>query len=191
MGIRSLKSASISTGTKSSKFWDQLTTLTGFESIITAVPSGSSTSITIDNIPQGYKSLHLRINARTNGSGSTNGAVLVYANDALPPYNHFMYQSGANSTFNSGSGTSGYAMNMPTGVAGPAYFGSAIIDIEDYADTNKYKTLINKNGYSYNDGDMFLYSAYWNTMSPITKLTFTSTNGNWNSGSTFALYGIY
>ena len=70
-------------------------------------------------------------------------------------------------------------------------FGSFVIDILDFKDTNKYKsvrTLVGNMQSNY--GQAFLTSGIWLSTNAITSLTFTSNNGNFAQYSKFALYGI-
>ena len=67
MAIRRLSSSSLTTGSKSSKLWDQETTLGTFESIAVAtVDSGGASSVTFSNIPATYTHLQVRAVGRTD-----------------------------------------------------------------------------------------------------------------------------
>lgn len=161
--------------------------LGSYNSIATVTADGSSTSLTINNIPQNYKNLVLRISCRTQGTGA-DGAVLVGFNGSTnyAAYNHYIYGAYAGG-FGSGGGTSGYLMNS-SGVNN--YWTASIFEIDDYTDTNKLKVVKNWNGYANSSGYFFVYSGYWNSYNAVTSLTFTSTNGNWSAGSKFCVYGL-
>jgi len=71
MGVRSLSAASISTGIKRSKFWDQSAVITGTYESISTVYLSSANAATVDftNIPNTFMHLELRYSAasdRTN-----------------------------------------------------------------------------------------------------------------------------
>ena len=70
MAIRRVSTASIKTGSKSNKFWDQDTAQGALEPIVTVRPAGTSNSITISNIPQTYQDLYIVVNARAARSAS-------------------------------------------------------------------------------------------------------------------------
>lgn len=162
--------------------------LGSYNSIATFIADGTSTALTISNIPSTYRHLVIRIHCQTQGTGA-DGAVLVGFNGAsnYAPYNHYYYTAVSGSGSNSGSGTSGYIMNA-SGVNN--YWTSAIFEIDEYTNANKLKIVKNWVGYPNPSGYMFLYSGYWNSYSAITSLTFTSTNGNWTAGSKFSVYGL-
>jgi predicted patatin/cPLA2 family phospholipase len=71
-------------------------------------------------------------------------------------------------------------------------FGAGVIDILDYADTNKFKTTRTLNGVSSNASSaidyIFLVSGLWRSTSAITSITLTG--NNFAQYSHFALYGI-
>ena len=69
-------------------------------------------------------------------------------------------------------------------------FGTGIIDILDYADTSKYKTVRTLFGYDANGSGYIAFSSnLWQSTSAITSITMTPVNGI-AEYSSFALYGI-
>jgi hypothetical protein len=76
-------------------------------------------------------------------------------------------------------------------------FGVSIIDILDYANTNKYKTFRNLNGNDINGtiasvgGYISLLSGLWMKTNAITSLKFAPVNGTtFTQYSQFALYAV-
>jgi len=68
--------------------------------------------------------------------------------------------------------------------------GGFIVDILDYANTNKYKTVRSLNGNDANgSGSMNLSSNVWLSTAAITSLTLSSSS-DFRQYSSFALYGI-
>lgn len=66
-----------------------------------------------------------------------------------------------------------------------------IIDIQDYADTTKYKTVRNINGQETNsNGMMTLGSGLWMSTSAITSILIDIGGAAFTTDSVFALYGI-
>lgn len=169
-----------------------------YESIATASGNGSSATITFSSIPSTYT--HLQIRAITRDTSAYNdsyGAKLKINSDTGSNYaSHYLLGSG--SGISSGSqGTSITPPNcMQTAGGGMAanVFGATIIDILDYKNTNKYKTIKILTGVDQNSttGDnLGLQSALWMNTNAITQIDITSdTNGNWATGTQFALYGI-
>jgi len=76
-------------------------------------------------------------------------------------------------------------------------FGSTIIDILDYANTNKYKTIRAISGTDCNGlvsgygGCIGLYSGSWRSTAALTSVKFGLSNGvNFTQYSEFSIYGI-
>ena len=70
-------------------------------------------------------------------------------------------------------------------------FGVAVIDILDYANTNKYKTYRSLTGGDANgSGQVLLRSSNWRSTSAVTSMTLYPGVGNFTQYSSFALYGI-
>ncbi|NCU72421.1 MAG: hypothetical protein EBY66_05360 [Candidatus Fonsibacter lacus] len=71
-------------------------------------------------------------------------------------------------------------------------FGTTVVDILDYANTNKYKTFRSLMGIDNNgSGSIRLRSGLWMSTSAITAIKMTpSTSGSFQQYSSFALYGI-
>ena len=68
-----------------------------------------------------------------------------------------------------------------------------IMDILDYTDTNKLKTIRLLNGYDTNGSGIPQFESTWfNSTSAINSITFLSWSGsvNYKAGTTLALYGI-
>jgi hypothetical protein len=75
-------------------------------------------------------------------------------------------------------------------------FGVSIVDILDYANTNKYKTVRVLSGVDFN-GTLAGYGGYvgplsgnWRNTSAITSIKINAQTGNFTQYSQFALYGI-
>jgi hypothetical protein len=70
-------------------------------------------------------------------------------------------------------------------------FGTFILDILDYKDTNKYKTARSLDGSDANgSGEISLRSGSWRNTAAITSITLTPTGTGIAQYSSFALYGI-
>ena len=71
-------------------------------------------------------------------------------------------------------------------------FGAYVVDVLDYANTNKYKTVRTLGGKDLNgSGQEGLYSNLWKNTNAITDITLKVVGGsNFVQYSHFALYGI-
>ena len=167
-----------------------------FESIATVtVGSGGAANVEFTSIPGTYTHLQIRAIARTNYSGGVNDGFRINFN-ADTGNNYSWHQLGGNGAvaFAQAGSTTGtiYAAYIASSNSGSNMFGASIIDILDYANTNKYKTLRNLTGLDRNGaGDLTLGSGLWQNTNAITSIKFTQWDGtSFNQYSHFALYGI-
>lgn len=169
-----------------------------YESIATVtVGSGGATSIDFTSIPSTYTHLQLRLIGRDNRASSEFTVLYLNFNGDKTSGNywqHALYGNGATVTSNgSGSGASQIPFGLDTAsTATTNVFGTVILDILDYKDTNKYKTIKSLFGYDNNgSGRVGLYSGVWNSKSAITNFSITAAvNPTFIANSSFALYGI-
>lgn len=167
---------------------------TSFDSIATTtVGSGGSSTITFSSIPGTYKHLQIRILARDAGASSEDAYSIRFNSDSGNNYSwHYLMGNGSSASASAGSTTSRiYVNNLPTDVQS-AGFGGAVIDILDYANTNKYKTLRSLSGYDVNGtGTINLVSGLWQNTNAITSIEIKNDRAvNFMQYSSFALYGI-
>lgn len=166
-----------------------------YESISTVtVGAGGQSTISFTSIPSTYKHLQLRAFMQNNRGTYSTSTYLLRANSdsGANYYNHVLVGSGSAASAAAYSDT---AVNpndaSGTGVSG--VFGTSIIDVLDYTNTNKNTTFRMLNGVDINGSGGFvsLNSALWNNTAAITTLTITPAHGTlWTQYSSFALYGI-
>ena len=167
---------------------------TSFESIATiTVGSGGAANVEFTSIPGTYTHLQLRAICRTERTivGDT---IYVTINSDTTKANyarHILYVDGSSATAvgttsNSDIGTT------PGSSANANVFSANVIDILDYANTNKYKTIRYLAGYDNNgSGQVRIGSTLWQSTSAITSIKIDNDSGNdINQYSHFALYGI-
>jgi hypothetical protein len=156
-----------------------------YESISTVTLTSSASSISFSSIPSTYK--HLQIRCLTTCTSPASSATMQFNGDSGANYkSHALYGSGG--------GTGAFAS---TPIYIPGFMGggkttspgAAIIDVLDYQNTNKYKTVRSLDGYDANgSGYISLNSGLWMSTAAITSITFSFTS--FSDGSQFALYGI-
>jgi hypothetical protein len=158
------------------------------------VPSGGAASVSFVGIPSGYKHLQVRYIARTNRSSLIDGISIRYNSDSGTNYtNHSLLGDGANASASAGTGQTYSAVNVVVGnTAGANMFGAGVIDLLDYANISKYKTMRTIGGFDRNGGGYAaLYSGLWLNTAAITSLTFGSTDGTGLlEFSQFSLFGV-
>ena len=172
-----------------------------YESIATTtVGGGGSSTVTFSSIPSTYKHLQIRAIARYSRNISSTGSTDMYFNTDTTYTNyrtHYLYgdgaSTGAGTNQSSGRYAGGPEVSGNTSTAN--VFAVSIIDILDYANTSKYKTVRQLSGNDVNGsgGDITLASSIWMSTSAVTSLTLDATvTGaySYNQYSSFALYGV-
>ena len=182
-------------GIIASSIQNSIANATSFESIATAVGTGSNDSVTFSSIPQTYKHLQLRIfvaaslgtqnfielnsdtgsnysRQRLRGDGSA-VAVLTQANNA---------SAGAEIGMTSDYTSYSSLILAPT-----------ILDIDDYSDTSKYTTLRSFTGLDVNGsgGRVERNGLLWRNTAAVDTIKISPGVGRlFSASSVFALYGI-
>ena len=165
-----------------------------YESIATVtVGAGGSSSISFTSIPSDYTHLQIRGIGRNN---QTSRALLMRFNsDTGANYvRHLLIGDGSSATADATtSTTSMFAGTISRNTYSSAIFGSTIIDILDYKNTNKNKTMRFLAGVDANtvEGIVIFGSGLWMNTNAITSITILpDTSGTFPQYSQFALYGI-
>jgi len=160
-----------------------------YESIATVtVGAGGSSTITFSSIPSTYTHLQIRGIART----ATNVSLgLRFNSDTASNYSrHYLNGNGASAGAGGGaSSTSAYAGTTATATSA---FGANVIDVLDYKDTNKYKTIRALSGGD-NNGSGFVQfmSGSWRNTNAVSSIDIFQVDGDTiTQYSSFALYGI-
>ena len=166
-----------------------------FESIATVtVGAGGSSSVTFTSIPSTYKHLQIRGIARDSRSNAATNLYIQYNSDTGANYTaHELYGNGSTAVagFEGASQTSALAARVTGNNSAANAFGGFVIDVLDYANTNKYKTSRSLAGHEDNSsGAIWLISGLWMSTSAITSITITPVTSPILQYSSFALYGI-
>lgn len=159
-----------------------------YESIATLSGTGSSGTISFTSIPSTYKHLQLRFMAKASGTGGTENPWLRFNNDSATNYSaHRLYGNGSAASADAFTTVAQIRAGFIPDSSTANLMGVAIIDILDYADTNKYKTVRILSGVG---GYITLSSGNWRSTSAVNRIDLIENGLNWTSNSTFALYGI-
>ena len=151
-------------------------------------PSAVST-VTFNSIPATYKSLQVRFNLVT--TSATFGKIQFNSDTSTANY-AMHYLSGQGSTVTTGgmvTGTNGY-IKMFQNASVTTYPSVGIIDVIDYANANKNKTVKTLVGANKNTttGSIEINSGVWLSTSAITSLTLLVGAGTYTG--TISLYGV-
>ena len=172
-----------------------------YDSITTStVGSGGVASVTFSSIPATYTHLQVRYFAQTNRATYGRDAIyLRFNSDSATNYSYHTLAGDGGTAYSGAAGTQDKMLlpEVTTTTAGASIFGGGIIDIMDYKNTSKYKTVRSIGGGDHNGtvaslgAEVSLRSGAWYSTSAINSITFYPTSGSTISQySKFALYGI-
>lgn len=167
-----------------------------FESIATTVITADTASVTFSSIPQTYKHLQLRMFAKTDRTDADDVTLMQFNGDTAANYSWHWLRGNGTAPAGSAAGASQSYIYLNYACSGNSsasnVFGACVLDILDYANTNKYKTTRSLHGYDLNgSGWIYLASGNWRSTSAITSIVLDQQYGtNWKQYSHFALYGI-
>ena len=173
---------------------------TSFESIATVtVGSGGAANVEFTSIPGTYSHLQVRgiVRSTTTADGRASFSLRINSDTGSNYAKHNLIGDGASvSAEGQANKTSMFAnaFMIPSATSTASVFGGFIVDILDYANTNKYTTCRNLIGFDNNGtsplpGRVGLESGLWMNTNAVTSLKFT-TDSNWAQYTHFALYGI-
>ena len=158
------------------------------------VPSAGAASISWTSIPQTYSHLQIRWNGHSLGNAADYTSVkMLVNNDTGANYAyHRLYGNGASASADASTSQSQALATWVPDELNPSNYGVCIIDILDYANTNKYKTIKMLGGFDKNGaGLVAMFSGLWQSTSAITRLDFAPNNGqNFAQYTSIALYGV-
>lgn len=162
---------------------------TAYESIATTtVGSGGSSTITFSSIPSTYK--HLQIRAVLNNSNISVSMSFNGDNASGNYSDHLLYGDGSSAAAAAVANKNTITFTQYS-ASGSSIYHASIIDVLDYANTNKYKTVRSLNGYDANgSGFIGLASGSWRSTSAVNSITFAVAGVSWTQYSQIALYGI-
>jgi len=164
-----------------------------FESIQTITVGGAgAASIEFTSIPATYTHLQLRGLTRTNRASDEDVFKMRFNSDTTETnyYNHYL--EGSTTTSYAGASNQSWIGLTTSATMTANTFGGHVIDILDYANTNKYKTTRVLGGYRRNAGGTIWFNSHlWKNTNAISTITFVPNLGtNFAQYSTFALYGV-
>ena len=173
-------------------YFDPWSPTPSYDSIATVTASGSPATLSLTSIPSTYRHLQIRV---FGGNATGNSAYMTFNSDTANNYSRHRL-SGNNGTSVLVSGTASYGGISIGANAGLVYTtsgacSSAVIDVFDYANTNKNKTTRSITGWDNNtNGYLDFESGSWSNTAAVTRIDFTMASNTWANGSIIALYGV-
>ena len=160
--------------------------------VITVGAAGAS-SVTFTNIPNTYAHLQIRGIVRSGSTSAGLGIVIPTLNSDTTSSNyvkHGLQGNGTSATAFGYTSDRGFDLAIRNSATASTYSG-LVVDILDYANSNKYKTLRCFGGFDANgSGQIILTSNLWMSTSAITSVSFALEANSFVQYSQFALYGI-
>lgn len=164
-----------------------------YELIESNVLGSNAASVTFSSIPSTYKHLQLRIVARGAIASSYEQLNMRFNSDTGTNYSwHWIYGDGSSVTSSTnGPNQSEMRIGQTAGNTTTANtFSAEIVDVLDYANASKYKTIKTLSGKPTTNNFIELNSGNWRSTSAVTSVTLFASGGNLLTGSRFSLYGI-
>jgi hypothetical protein len=194
------------TGVFASQISGHLNTFTptgSYDALATyTVGAGGVSSITFAGLPTGGQYTHLQIRGFLHSNLATYGSEwlwMTFNSDSSSNYsNHYLFGNGASASA-SGSANASY-IRIVDGIGAQGVsnlFCPSVIDILDFSNTSKYKTVRTLSGADFNGtvagyaGNVGLSSGSWRNTSAINLITLTPENGsNFTQYSQVSIYGV-
>lgn len=170
---------------------------TSYESIATVtVGSGGASDVEFTSIPGTYSHLQIRYIGRLTGStNDTDTFHLQFNSDTSSVYADHILAGYGSAAFAGGAANKAFIAQQYVAGGGltASSFGAGVIDILDYANSNKFKTTRTLMGVSSNATTDINYagisSGLWRSTNAITSIKITPRVNNLAEYSHFALYG--
>jgi hypothetical protein len=167
------------------------------------VPNTTTTSFSMTSIPSTYKHLQLRGNVRVTRSGQYGGELYIGLNNDTTNGNYYNGEVSTNPPADTNASAGGgsasgypgfYAIRTTGSAAETGNFAPFVIDISDYTNTNKKKSVRMLTGWDANEtnqGYIGVFSGLWQGTAAINQFNFGLAYGDFIAqNSVFNLYGI-
>lgn len=164
-----------------------------YELIESNILTSTASSVTFSSIPSDYKHLQIRAVTQDSATTSSQHMFLQFNSDAGTSYSYHLLNGygPAVQSYGIANKTEIQLWDATPGDTTPQIFGAAIIDILDYANTNKNTTTRALHGaLNTNEQDISLASGLWMNTAAVSSITLINNYQYFNAGSRFSLYGI-
>jgi len=177
---------------------------TSYESIQTyTVGAGGVSSVTFSSIPSTYKHLQIRALGKSTVAGDYDYIFMNVGNGSIDSGSNYAWHAltgnGATASATGAASQTGMRVGyiVPGGVNQASTFAGLVVDLLDYQNTSKYKTVRSLAGFDDNNypapangkGNATLVSGVWLNTAAVNTIQFYTPN-NIAQYSSFALYGI-
>jgi hypothetical protein len=149
--------------------------------LATLTLTGTDSEVVFSNIGSGYRDLILVF----TGTGSVSDNQRVRFNADSGSNYSYVFARGNGSSATSSAST---ATEFTFGEIDNAVVCTNILQVFDYAQTDKHKAILQRSNDTTNS--VFMYSGRWASTSAVTSISVFPASGTYSIGSTFSLYGI-
>lgn len=166
-----------------------------YQAIMTAtVDSSGAATIDLTSIPQTFKHLQIRALARCGSTASGGNYLSMRFNgDSGSNYTYHALQGDGSSATAAGlaSQNTVYLQRMANNNDASGIYGALVVDLLDYSNIAKYKTVRDLGAYDANgSGRIYLSSSTWMNTAAITSISIAPESSTFNQYSQFALFGL-
>lgn len=179
---------------KGNTIWDGTTATSAFDSLGSVLLSASASSITFSNIPQTYTHLHIRVLARSTGTGPDQLALTFNGSSSSYTDHNLRHNNNVTGAGYDANGPATYIDRFPGTNATTGNFGPIVMDILDYTATTKAKVIRALGGYDSNGSTSLvaLNSGSWyaNTAGVYQAITSITITNTFAAYSQVSLYGV-
>jgi hypothetical protein len=166
------------------------------EAIATTYLEADAASVTFSSLGS-YEHLQIRGGAHTDAAGAGYNAFHIRFNGDTAANYAFHYMRGYNGSNTAATAATGYSYIFCGLEPGPGglstAYGTAIIDILDYRNTNKNTTISYSPAIATGAGgstEVQFGSGLWDSTAAVTSIVLTPQSGNFTRGSEFTLFGL-
>lgn len=160
-----------------------------YEPLATTTLGSAQSTVTFSSISSAYTDLILIIQGRNTSSTTNYDLYLRFNSDTGTNYS-------STRMYGQGSSVSADLLQNWSSVWNGYWYGTSSADlsmtvthIQNYANTNFFKPCITRQ-YAVNHNSNFITNAMWRSTSAINTITLSLAATNFDTGSTFTLYGI-
>ena len=174
---------------------NSVTPTSQYNSIATvSYPSGTGGDVIFYNIPNIYRTLQIRMFSRHTRVDNSSTWFITFNEDTTTSYSYQGAEQTGSGSISSVDNINQNRIQGPTSASttGASRFGSAVINIFDANQTNKFKTMSYQSGFSNNNNGgarLWTAAATWRSTYPITTIRIAPNTG-FAQYSHIALYGI-
>lgn len=159
--------------------------------IATQTLGSAVATVTFSSIPSSYTDLVLISNAASTGTSIYNTYVQFNADTSGTSYSSTVLEGNGTAALSTKYTNRAWIYVDAYGTLTNSFSNNAILNVQNYANTSTYKTLIGRtNRASGTNAETVAVVGLWRSTAAISTLLYTVDSSTFAIGSTFTLYGI-